>query len=113
MKKAPTILQVIPWLDSGGVERGTVDIAASLRDAGARALVAAECGRLAGALEELGGELLEFDGRTKNPLKILFGNVRAIPEGSETDHSKVVDSEQLRNPLHLNEFCYKGSSNFY
>ncbi|MCT4655486.1 MAG: glycosyltransferase family 4 protein [Cohaesibacter sp.] len=80
MKKAPTILQVLPWLDSGGVERGTVDIAQSLISAGGRALVAAESGRLTTQLEEMGGKLLPFEGRTKNPFKILFSNVRVIEQ---------------------------------
>ena len=78
MTKAPTILQVIPWLDSGGVERGTVDIAEAITQAGGRALVAAEPGRLQGDLEAVGGELLPLKGRSKNPLAILHGNARAI-----------------------------------
>ena len=41
-----TILQIIPELQAGGAERTTVDIAAALSAAGARALVASEGGRL-------------------------------------------------------------------
>ena len=41
-----TVLQVLPALGAGGVERGTVEIAAALRDAGMRALVASEGGLL-------------------------------------------------------------------
>lgn len=78
MKKAPTILQVIPWLDSGGVERGTVDIAAALSAVGARSLVAAESGRLTDMLQQVGGELLPIEGRSKNPFKILHSNACAI-----------------------------------
>ncbi|WP_319533233.1 glycosyltransferase family 4 protein [uncultured Cohaesibacter sp.] len=78
MTKAPTILQVIPWLDSGGVERGTVDIAEAITRAGGRALVAAEPGRLQGDLEAVGGELLPLKGRSKNPLAILYSNASAI-----------------------------------
>lgn len=78
MTKAPTILQVIPWLDSGGVERGTVDIAAAITRAGGKALVAAEPGRLVGELEAVGGKLLPLKGRSKNPLTILLSNAHAI-----------------------------------
>ena len=93
MKKAPTILQVIPWLDSGGVERGTVDIAAALTAAGAPALVAAEPGRLTGELEALGGRLLPIAGRSKNPLTILHSNARRIEkmirqEGVDLVHAR-------------------------
>ena len=42
-----TILQVLPRLDSGGVERGTLEIAQAVRDAGAKAVVASAGGRLA------------------------------------------------------------------
>lgn len=78
MKKAPTILQVVPWLDSGGVERGTVDIAHAITEAGGKAFVAAEPGRLVTQLEEAGGELLPFDGRSKNPWKLLVSNARIL-----------------------------------
>lgn len=78
MKKAPVILQVLPWLDSGGVERGTVDIARCIVEAGGEALVAAEPGRLQGQLEEAGGKLLPLQGRSKNPAKLLVSNVHAI-----------------------------------
>ncbi|WP_316857943.1 glycosyltransferase family 4 protein [uncultured Cohaesibacter sp.] len=78
MKKAPTILQVLPWLDSGGVERGTVDIAEAIVDAGGRALVAAEPGRLNDHLAKVGGQLLPLAGRSKNPLTILHRNAKII-----------------------------------
>ena len=52
----PTILQVLPALNAGGVERGTLEIAAAITEAGGRALVASAGGRLVPALEALGGE---------------------------------------------------------
>ncbi|WP_321448229.1 glycosyltransferase family 4 protein [uncultured Cohaesibacter sp.] len=93
MTKAPTILQVIPWLDSGGVERGTVDIAAAITSSGGKALVAAEAGRLLPELEEVGGRLLPLKGRSKNPLRILFSNAKAIErmireEGVDLVHAR-------------------------
>nr|WP_321455072.1 glycosyltransferase family 4 protein [uncultured Cohaesibacter sp.] len=93
MTKAPTILQVIPWLDSGGVERGTVDIAAAITKAGGKALIAAEPGRLVPELEAVGGQLLPLKGRSKNPFTILFSNARAIEqmirkEGVELVHAR-------------------------
>ncbi len=63
-----TILQIAPRLDSGGVERTTLEIAEALAGAGARALVAAEGGRLVGELQALGGEFLSFPAAAKNPL---------------------------------------------
>ncbi|MCV6576250.1 MAG: glycosyltransferase, partial [Cohaesibacter sp.] len=78
MKNAPTILQVIPWLDSGGVERGTVDIAKTIIEAGGKALVASEPGRLSKQLQDLGGKQLDFAGRSKNPFKILISHARQL-----------------------------------
>lgn len=63
-----TILQIIPALDAGGAERTTVDVAAALAAAGARALVATEGGRLVGELQAKGGIWLPFPAGSKNPL---------------------------------------------
>ncbi len=43
----PTILQIIPQLDTGGAEISTLEIVEALVKAGATALVATEGGRLA------------------------------------------------------------------
>jgi len=72
-----TVLQIIPALDSGGAERTTLEIADALVRAGARALVAAEGGRLVGELQALGGEFHAFGAATKNPLA-MAGNVRRL-----------------------------------
>lgn len=72
-----TVLQIIPALDSGGAERTTLEIADALVRAGARALVAAEGGRLVGELQALGGEFHAFPAATKNPLA-MAGNVRRL-----------------------------------
>lgn len=72
-----TVLQIIPALDSGGAERTTLEVAEALVRAGARALVAAEGGRLVGELQALGGEFHAFPAATKNPLA-MAGNVRRL-----------------------------------
>ena len=72
-----TILQVIPRLDAGGAERTTIDIAAALVEAGARALVASEGGRLASDLQAVGGVLIPFPAAAKNPLAMFF-NMRKL-----------------------------------
>jgi len=72
-----TILQIIPRLDTGGAERTTVDIAEALVEAGARALVATESGRLIPELQAKGGIWIPFPAATKNPLRIL-GNISRL-----------------------------------
>lgn len=68
--KSKTILQVIPDLAAGGAERTVLEIAEALRAEGARALVVSRGGRLVPDLEAIGGELIEMDAASKNPLKI-------------------------------------------
>jgi glycosyltransferase involved in cell wall biosynthesis len=67
-----TILQIIPRLDAGGAERTTIDVAAALVRAGARALVASEGGRLAGELQAVGGVLTPFPAATRNPFAMAL-----------------------------------------
>jgi len=72
-----TILQIIPALDAGGAERAVIDMAEAIVKAGGKALVASEGGRLAPALREAGGELIEMDMASKNPVK-MFQNAKAL-----------------------------------
>ena len=71
---APAILQVLPALNLGGVERGTVEIAQAIAAAGWRAVVASAGGPLAAQIERAGGVhvTLPLDG--KNPLA-MWANV--------------------------------------
>ena len=75
----PTILQIIPKLDTGGAEQSTIEIAAALASVGARALVLSEGGRLETPLAAAGGELIRLPVATKNPFKI-FANTSAISD---------------------------------
>ena len=51
MPNRPTILQVLPALESGGVERGTVEIATAIKAHGWRAIVASNGGAMEAELE--------------------------------------------------------------
>lgn len=87
-----TILQIIPELEAGGAERTAVDIAKGLTDAGARALVATEGGRLVAELQAKGGIWLPFPAASKNPLSMAL-NVRKLvrlcrEEGVELVHAR-------------------------
>ena len=50
-----TVLQVLPALETGGVERGTVEMVQAIVRAGGNALVASAGGRLVAAVERAGG----------------------------------------------------------
>lgn len=72
-RKSPhplTILQVVPRLGIGGVERGTVEIAEAIMHAGGRAIIATEGGQLAQKATRAGAEIVEMNAATKNPLNI-------------------------------------------
>ena len=68
-----TILQVLPALRAGGAEQNTLEIAAALRDAGARVLVASAGGRMAASLEA-NHVCLPLD--TKNPATLYRNSIR-------------------------------------
>jgi glycosyltransferase involved in cell wall biosynthesis len=66
----PVILQVLPALGIGGVERGTVDITRAIADAGGTALVASEGGPLVAHVERAGGRHVAMKLGSKNPFRI-------------------------------------------
>lgn len=68
--KKPVILQVLPQLRTGGVERGTIEIAGAIARAGMRALVASAGGAMLPNLAYAGGEHITIPLTTKNPLTI-------------------------------------------
>ena len=65
---APTVMQVLPALVSGGVERGTVDVARALVEAGWRALVVSRGGPMVHELERVGATHFTLPVHSKNPL---------------------------------------------
>ena len=74
---APVILQVLPALDIGGVERGTVDVAAATVKAGWRALVVSSGGALVHELNRAGATHITLPVDSKNPL-VMLRNVRRL-----------------------------------
>lgn len=80
-----TVVQLLPALESGGVERSTLEIADALVRAGHRAIVVSAGGRLVPALEALGAEHVPLDIGRKSlstlrhvrALRRLFMQVRA------------------------------------
>jgi glycosyltransferase involved in cell wall biosynthesis len=72
-----TILQLVPALRDDPAGHAAVDIALTLLQAGARAMVAGDGGPLVGELRAFGGEWLPMINDTLNPLRIR-ANARAI-----------------------------------
>ena len=76
-EKRPTILQIIPELDTGGAELSTIEIADAIQSAGGRCIVLTEGGRLVQRLRDTGAEVQFFPAAVKNPLRLLW-NVHRI-----------------------------------
>jgi glycosyltransferase involved in cell wall biosynthesis len=74
---APALLQVLPALRSGGVERGTLEIAEAQIAAGFRALVASAGGEMVPALEALGAKHITLPLTAKSPWA-LWRNAAAL-----------------------------------
>ena len=78
--RAATVLQVLPALNvGGGVERGTVEIAAAIVAAGGRAIVASAGGNLVHDLTRVGAEHITMPLASKNPMRI-YRNIDALAE---------------------------------
>jgi len=74
-----TILQLVPALRDDPASHAAVDIALTLLQAGARAIIAGEGGPLVGELRAFGGEWLPMAADTANPLRIR-GNARTLSQ---------------------------------
>jgi glycosyltransferase involved in cell wall biosynthesis len=68
--RVPAVLQVVPALVTGGVERGTVEIAAALARAGWRSLVVSSGGPMVREIERSGAGHIVLPLASKNPLTI-------------------------------------------
>ena len=80
----PVILQVLPALGGGGVERGTIEIVAAIARAGWMPLVASAGGRLAAAVEHAGGRHVTLPLDSKQPWRIWLNAgrlARLVREG--------------------------------
>jgi glycosyltransferase involved in cell wall biosynthesis len=65
------ILQILPALNEGGVERGTVELSRELVRRGHTVTVISSGGRLAGQIERDGARHVALDVKSKNPLTAL------------------------------------------
>ena len=75
--KTPVVLQVLPEMNHGGVEMGTVEIASGLQAAGIKNFVASAGGRMVYDLQKLKVKHFELPLKTKNPVK-LWLNARRL-----------------------------------
>jgi glycosyltransferase involved in cell wall biosynthesis len=84
--KKLTVLQLVPALESGGVERGTLEVAQALVEHGHRALVISAGGRLVAPLAQCGAEHHTWPIGTKSFRTLrLVGTLRAFMQEHQVD----------------------------
>ena len=75
----PVVLQVLPELEMGGVELGTIEIASELQKQGIKNFVASQGGRLTAELKKMKVKHLTLPLKTKNIFK-MRKNADALAE---------------------------------
>ncbi len=75
--RPPVVLQVLPGLVTGGVERGTVDVAAAVAAAGWTSLVASSGGAMVRELERAGAKHIVLPLDSKNPF-VMYSNIERL-----------------------------------
>jgi glycosyltransferase involved in cell wall biosynthesis len=73
------ILQIVPSLNSGGVERTVLDIAQAIIKAGGQAIVATSGGRMVQELETMGASVLLLPLASKNPF-VMWQNISRLQD---------------------------------
>ena len=71
-----TIVQLLPELNEGGVERGTVELSRELVKLGHASIVISAGGKLQGQIDKDGGRHITLDVCSKNPLSAFWRMVK-------------------------------------
>lgn len=91
MTRSLTVVQLLPALDAGGVERSTLEIAAALVAAGHRAIVVSAGGRMLPALVAGGAEHVELAIGRKSPFTLRHARTLRnllIESGADIVHAR-------------------------
>ena len=89
MENTPVILQVLPRLESGGVERGTLEILEATVKAGMKAMVASAGGPMVPKVARLGGTHIELPLASKNPF-VMYKNACALFKLIKTHNISII-----------------------
>lgn len=96
MEKRPVIVQILPALGRGGVERGTVEMAQAIQNAGGRAVVISAGGPLERHIVRCGAIHHTLSVNVKNPLK--WGSLRRKLEQILKDENADIVHVRSRAP---------------
>lgn len=106
-----TCLQVLPALVTGGVERGTVDVAQALVQAGWRALVVSSGGPMVRELERAGAEHITLPLDTKNP-RAIRRNAEALAALIRDQQVDIVHARSRAPAWSAKEACARTGAHF-
>jgi len=81
----PTIMQIVPKLDTGGAELSAIEISEAVVRAGGRAIIATQGGRLEASAQKQGAEIYRFPAASKNPVCIV-ANSAALARVSKEEN---------------------------
>lgn len=84
-----TICQILPALEAGGVERGTIEIASALQQAGMPNIVISNGGKLVKTLDSIGVPHITLPVHSKNPIRALWTAIR-LHYALKKHHVKIV-----------------------
>lgn len=74
LSKTPTILQILPALETGGVERGTIEVSEAIVNKGWKSIVVSNGGAMVRHLDRMDAKHISLAVHTKNPFKIFFNS---------------------------------------
>ncbi len=105
MVRRLTVVQLLPAMESGGVERSTLEIADAMVQAGHRAIIVSAGGRLLSQLQALGAEHVALDIGRKSLLTLR--HVRTL-RGLFDRHDVDIVHARSRLPAWLARFALRG-----
>lgn len=88
-KEKPVVMQILPALESGGVERGTIDIAKALKKANFEPIVVSSGGVMVYQLREAGIQHITLPVHSKNLFTIFF-NIKRIVKLIQSNNVDIV-----------------------
>lgn len=88
-QRAPVVMQIVPALDSGGVEQGVIDINAAIVRAGGQSIVVSSGGARVHEITKAGGTHIPLPVHSKNPLT-MASNVSRLRKLIRERHVDVV-----------------------
>jgi len=100
-----TIVQLLPELNEGGVERGTVELSRELVKRGHKSIVISAGGKLQGQIDKDGGKHITLDVCSKNPLS-MFGRIQKLKKLLSTLDPDILHARS-RIPAWLTYFANK------